>query len=159
MKNPTQKDFNAKLHDSKGLPMVKQLTEPEAIKRYGGARMLLAPPLAYDELAKKVPLGKVTTMGAVRAHLAQQHQADFTCPLTAGIFITIAAWASEQRTENITPYWRVLKTDGELNPKYPGGIEAQKAKLEAEGHTIEVRGRNKNRYFVTHYEAAMVECF
>jgi len=27
------------------------------------------------------------------------------CPMTAGIFISIAAWASEQRSEDKTPYW------------------------------------------------------
>ncbi len=36
--------------------------------------------------------------------------------------------------EDETPYWRTLKANGELNAKYPNGIEAQKEKLEAEGH-------------------------
>ena len=40
-----------------------------------------------------------------------------------------------------TPYWRTLKANGELNEKYPNGIEAQKEKLEAEGHTIVQKGR------------------
>lgn len=44
--------------------------------------------------------------------------------------------ASSQRTEDETLYWRTLKANGELNPKYPGGVEAQKEKLEAEGHVI-----------------------
>jgi hypothetical protein len=29
-----------------------------------------------------------------------------------------------------TPWWRTLKIGGELNAKYPGGIEAQMARLE-----------------------------
>ncbi len=49
--------------------------------------------------------------------------------MTAGIFISIVAWASFQRGQDETPYWRTLKADGELNPKYPGGIEAQREKL------------------------------
>lgn len=43
---------------------------------------------------------------------------------------------SYQRSEDKTPYWRTLKANGELNEKYPGGIEAQKEKLEVEGHMI-----------------------
>ena len=37
-----------------------------------------------------------------------------------------------------TPYWRTLKSKGELNEKYPDGLEAQAEKLRAEGHEIEV---------------------
>jgi hypothetical protein len=37
-----------------------------------------------------------------------------------------------------TPYWRTLKSKGELNEKYPGGLEAQAEKLRAEGHEIEL---------------------
>jgi hypothetical protein len=40
--------------------------------------------------------------------------------------------------KDITPYWRTLKGKGELNEKYPGGLEAQARRLKAEGHTIEV---------------------
>ena len=50
------------------------------------------------------------------------------------------------------PYWRTLKAHGELNAKYPGGIEAQKEKLEAEGHTIIQKGRKNIRYYVKDYE-------
>ena len=55
-----------------------------------------------------------------------------------------------------TPYWRTLKAGGELNPKYPGGIAAQREKLEAEGHTIEEKGRTNKRYFVRDYENALM---
>lgn len=42
-----------------------------------------------------------------------------------------------------------------MNPKYPGGVEAQKEKLEAEGHTICAKGRANIRYFVKDYENAL----
>jgi len=58
-----------------------------------------------------------------------------------GIFIAIAARAAgedeEEGRQDITPYWRTLKGKGELNEKYPGGVEAQAKKLKAEGHVIE----------------------
>ena len=71
--------------------------------------------------------------------------------------MSIAAWASEQRAADRTPYWRTLKAGGELNPKYPGGAEAQKEKLEAEGHTVVQRGRKNLRYYVQGYEKALFE--
>ena len=117
--------------------------------------MYFAPPLTYDTLMKQIPFGKLITTKELRAYLAKQNGADFTDPMTAGIFISIAAWASVQRTENLTPYWRTLKTDGELNAKYPGGLEAQKVKLEAEGHTIVLKGRKIIRYYVENYEASL----
>ena len=147
-----EKDFNAMLHDSKDMPKVKELTAPEVIKRYGGSIMLLAPPIEYDTLIKKIEKGKLTTTEQLRTTLAKKHNADFTCPLTAGIFISIVAHASEQRQENFTPYWRVLKKDGELNEKFPGGIEAQGRKLEEEGFSIIEKGRTKIKYFVKGYE-------
>lgn len=82
---------------------------------------------------------------------------DFTDPITAGIFTSIVAWASYQRKEDETPYWRTLKVNGELNPKYPEGIELQKKLLEKEGHTIIQKGRTNIRYYVKDYEKSMFE--
>ncbi|MBQ9066944.1 MAG: MGMT family protein [Clostridia bacterium] len=156
MANEKTKDFNAMLHDSKDMPKIKVIEDEGSIKRYGGSRMLLAPPIDYDRVMKRVPEGKVITVGEIREYLARNAGADFTCPLTAGIFVSIAAWASDQRDgEDETPYWRTLKAGGELNAKYPGGVEAQKQKLEAEGHTIVRRGRTNLRYYVEDFEKAL----
>lgn len=114
--------------------------------------MYFAPPIAYDTVMKEIPWGKVITVGKIREHFAKQSGADFTEPITAGSFVAIAAWASAQRDADKTPYWRTLKANGELNNKYPGGIAAQKEKLEEEGHTILQKGRKNIRYFVKEYE-------
>src|SRR5699024_2647159 len=152
MANEDKKDFNAMLHKDAGMPKIQILTDEASIQKYGGSRMYFAPPLAYDRIMKTIPYGKVITVGEMRDHLARVNGADFTDPITAGIFVSIAAWASFQRTGNETPYWRTLKAGGELNPKYPGGVEAQRARLEAEGHTILARGRKNVRYYVKDYE-------
>ncbi len=153
MANEEKKDFNAMLRDSKDMPKIKIVTDPKTISRYGGDRMYFAPPLDYDKVMKRVPWGKVITVGGIRDMLARQNGADFTEPMTAGIFVSIAAWASHQRRgEDETPYWRTLKTGGELNAKYPGGAEAQRARLEAEGHTVIQRGK---KLFVKDWEAAL----
>lgn len=60
---------------------------------------------------KKIPKGHLITTSQIRSYLVKKNNADFTAPMTAGIFINIVAWASYQRKENITPYWRILKTN------------------------------------------------
>ena len=157
MANEEKKDFNAMLHDSKDMPKFQTITDQKSIEKYGGDRMYFAPPIDYDNIMKKVPYGKVITVGKIREYFAQLSSADFTEPITAGIFVCIAAWASHQRSGSKTPYWRTLKANGELNPKYPGGIAAQKEKLEAEGHTIIQKGRKNIKYFVKEYENALFD--
>ena len=104
---------------------------------------------------KRVPFGKLITVGTIREYFADKSGADFTEPITAGIFVSIVAWASFQREDDKTPYWRTLKADGELNAKYPGGVEAQKELLEKEGHTIIKKGRQNIRYYVMNYEDSL----
>lgn len=150
-----EKDFNAMLHDGKDMPKIQTVTDEKSIRKYGGSRMYFAPPIDYDTVMRRVPFGKLLTVGIIRDYFAKQNGADLTDPMTAGIFVSIAAWASFQRREDETPYWRTLKANGELNEKYPGGAEAQKEKLEAEGHTVIKKGRKNIRYFVKDYESAL----
>ncbi|HBM98491.1 MAG TPA: methylated DNA-protein cysteine methyltransferase [Ruminococcus sp.] len=155
MANENKKDFNAMLMNSKDMPKTLIITDEKSIEKYGGNRMYFAPPVAYDEIMKAVPYGKVITVGIIRDYLAKKNDADFTDPMTAGIFVSISAWASYQRSEDKTPYWRTLKAHGELNAKYPSGIEAQKEMLEKEGHTIIQKGRKNIRYYVKDYEKSL----
>lgn len=157
MANEANKDFNAMLHNNKDMPKLVVITDKKSIDKYGGSTMLLAPPSDYDALMRQIPESKLVTVGKIREYLALKNHADFTDPMTAGIFVTVAAWASFQRTEDETPYWRTLKANGELNPKYPGGTEAQRAKLEAEGHAIITKGKTNIKYFVKDYEKTLFE--
>ncbi len=157
MPNENKKDFNAMLRNNKDMPKFQTITDEKSIKKYGGDRMYFAPPIDYDNIMKQIPYGKVITVDRIREYFAKENGADFTEPMTAGIFVSIAAWASEQRSEDETPYWRTLKANGELNVKYPGGAEAQKEKLEAEGHTILQKGRKNIKYYVKDYEDTLFE--
>ena len=109
MANEDKKDFNAMLHKDTDMPKVQIVTDEKTIQKYGGSRMYFAPPVHYDEVMKRIPEGRLTTVGEIRSYFARSNGADFTDPITAGIFVSIAAWASHQRTEDITPYWRTLK--------------------------------------------------
>ena len=58
--------------------------------------------------------------------------------------------------QDITPYWRTLKSTGELNEKFPGGVEAQATRLTEEGHTIEP-GKGKRPPKVKDWEKKLVK--
>jgi hypothetical protein len=54
-----KKTFNEKLNFAGDLPKVERITEPKKIERYKAATMLIAAPLDYDGLMKKVPRGRL----------------------------------------------------------------------------------------------------
>jgi hypothetical protein len=150
-----KKTFNEKLNHTGDLPKVEVITNPRLRERYKAATMVIAAPLDYDALMKKVPKGKLTTIDRMMAHFAKKYQADCACPMTAGIFVNLAAHASEERGgKNATPWWRILKKGGLLNEKFPDGIEGQRVRLEAEGHIITQKGK---KYWVEGYEKKVWE--
>ena len=139
-----KKSWREKLADSKDLPKVVEIDEKMS-KRWGTGTVVIPAPMEVDEIMRSVPAGKLITINEIREILAQRHDATIGCPMTTGIFAWVAAHAAnedeEEGVEEITPYWRTLKSKGELNPKYPGGIENVKARLEAEGHTVIQKGK------------------
>jgi len=128
-------------------------------KQMGGKKVLVPMPLLVDELIKRVPKHKLITTGQIRKQLAKKFKADSTCPMTLGIFLRISAETAEEDLLNgrkrITPYWRVVKDDGSLNPKFPGGTEAHAKKLRKEGHTV-VASKGKKPLKVKDFEKALV---
>lgn len=156
MAKAKQKDWVAKLHDSKDLPKLVKITG-KMTKRWGTGTLVVPAPIEVDTVMKKVGRGKLITINEIRQALAKKHKTTICCPLTAGIFSWIAAHAAEQEKQegkkDVTPYWRTLKSGGELNPKYPGGVENQKKLLEKEGHTVIQKGK---RYLVADYEKSLV---
>jgi len=140
----TKKSWREKLADNKGLPRVSKVTG-RMTKRWGTGTFVIPAPLEVDALMKRVPKGRVVTINELRAVLARRHKVDFTCPITTGIFSWIAAHAAAEAEaegkKRVTPYWRTLKTGGELNPKYPGGVEGIAKRLRAEGLKIVFKGR------------------
>jgi hypothetical protein len=152
-----KKTWGEKLADKKDLPKVGLITG-RMTRRWGSGTMVIPAPCEVDELMRKVPKGKLITINEIRATLAKKHRATMGCPITTGIFAWIAAHAAaeaaDEGVKRITPYWRTLKTGGELNPKYPGGIPDLKARLEAEGHRIVKKGK---RYLVADFQKALVK--
>jgi hypothetical protein len=151
--------WQKKLADSKDLPKVVKI-EGKMSRRWGTGTCAIPAPMEVDELMKKVPKGKLTTVNDIRSAVARKHKAAIGCPITCGIFAFVAANAAEEaRAEGkkrITPYWRTLKTGGELNPKYPGGVKAQSVRLKEEGHIIEP-GRGKKPPKVKDFEKRLAK--
>jgi hypothetical protein len=135
----TRKSWSEKMRTAQQPKIVE--IPPEGWKRMGGATMLVSTPKDVDAMIRTVPKGKLITSAQLRSKLAQAAGAECACPTSTGIFVRIAAEAAEEeRAEGkirVTPYWRVIKPDGCLNEKLPGGTEAQASNLEVEGHTIE----------------------
>lgn len=141
-----RKSWREKLQDDKDLPKVIEV--PPGKWGRGGTCVIPAP-REVDALMRRVKPGKWTTINDLREALAKKHGTDMACPITTGIFAWIAAHAAEEAAlaggKNTTPWWRTLKTGGELNPKYPGGIEACAGRLREEGHRVYQKGK---RWFV-----------
>jgi len=120
--------------------------------------MAIPSPMEVYDIMARVPKGKLITIEEIRKIIALKHKADIGCPLTCGIFSWIAAHAAvEEAAEGkrmIMPYWRTLKTNGVLNPKYPGGIEEQKRYLKAEGYSLVQKGQ---KFVVVNYEKYLLK--
>ena len=146
-----RKTYNEMLNDPTKKSKVIDLTKtesPEAVARWG-ATMLIASPLEYNELMKRVPYGKILTTDSMKTHLAKKHKTACVCPLTCGIFVNICANAAAERGDKEFPYLRTVKAKGELCEKFPGGIEGHKMLLALEGHRFINKGK---RWFVEAYE-------
>ncbi len=117
--------------------------------KWGTGTMVVPAPLEVDELMRRVPKGRVTTINQIREALARKHGVNFACPITTGIFAWIAAHAADeaaaQGRKRITPYWRTLKSTGELNEKYPGGVVGPGERLARRGLRHRTRQRAKSR--------------
>ena len=66
----------------------------------------------------------------------------------------LARFKIEGVTHVLSKKW-TLKTGGELNPKYPGVIEGQKARLQSEGYKVQSNSKRK-KYVVVDYEKPLV---
>ena len=150
-----KKTFKEKLIDSKDLPKVVKITS-KMRKSWGNGTVAIPAPLDVDKIMKNVPKGKVITINKIREKIAKKHKANIGCPICCGIFAWIAAGAAEEdkAKRNTTPWWRTLKGEGELNPKYPGGEKNQRKLLEKEGHKIVKKGK---KYIVVDYEKKLVK--
>lgn len=121
-----------------------------------GGAMVISSPAEVDGLIRKVEPGEVITLDDLRAAIARRHRVAVACPVSTAIFANMSARAAEERrvrgvpTDDLTPWWRVLRKGGFLNPKLPGGVEKQAVLLQAEGVRVSPLRR---QFAVYDYEA------
>lgn len=146
-KKKEKKSWQEKLQDKKDLPKVVRITG-KMVGKWGtkeGDTVVIPAPIEVDQIMREVPFGRVITINEIRNILARKHNATIACPIATGIFAWVAAHAAEEQREqtgkDITPWWRTLKSNRELNEKYPGGVENQRKLLESEGHKIIKKGK------------------
>lgn len=153
----SKKSWQEKLADDKGHPTVFEISAKQS-KRWGSGTCVIPSPMEVNALMQRVPKGKLTTIDEMRKALARRHHTTIACPITTGIFAWIAAHAAveaaAQGKKRTACYWRTLKSGGEINPKYPGGVLELKRKLVAEGHKIL---QKRKRYFVEGFEGKLVK--
>jgi len=149
-----RKSWREKLETGRPAKVVK--IPPRLRKRMGTGTILIPRPLDVDALIRKIPRGRLATPAQLRDKLARAARADCACPMTTGIFVRISAEAAEEAARagaaRVTPYWRVVREDGKLMEKLPGGPAAQAERLRQEGHEIDESGK----WRVKNLEGALV---
>lgn len=152
----TRKSWREKLSGYKNLPQINPIPE-RMLRKHGIGSIVIPDPREVDEVIKKVPKGKLTTTSLIAELLAKKHKTTLGCTVNTGIFAWLVANAANedewQGKKRITPYWRVLKANGEVNLKYPGGLSNVKKRLESEGHVVVQEGK---RHVVKNFEKKLV---
>ncbi len=89
--------------------------------------MFIATPLLINDYINQIPKGKKITAKTMRQDLAIENKADYTCPVTTGIFLRIVAEASFEKYQQtrslkgITPFWRIIEPNSPLAKKLSFG--------------------------------------
>ena len=86
-----------------------------------GSKMLIPTPLIIQEYIHHIEPGNISEVEIMRNDLAIEYGADFTCPMTTGIFLRIVAEynyekLSQKRTE-ICPFWRIIDPNSKLSDR------------------------------------------
>jgi ABC-type uncharacterized transport system ATPase subunit len=103
-----------------------------------GSTMFIATPKLIDQYIKKIGIGKRINIKTLRKDLALEHNADYTCPVTTGIFLRIVAEANYEklqqgeRLEEITPFWRAIEPNSALAKKLTFGQDFLLKQIEKE---------------------------
>ena len=87
-----------------------------------GEKMLISSPKSIANYIAKIPFGTEKSVKLMRRELADNANADNTCPLTCGIYLRIAIEASIEQSIGAKPdlpFWRVLDRNSSLIKKLP----------------------------------------
>jgi len=103
-----------------------------------GSNMFIATPKIIDNYIQEIGVGKRIDTKTLRKDLALAHNADYTCPVTTGIFLRIVAEANYEKLQQgkhvkeITPFWRVIEPKSVLAKKLTFGQDFLLQQIEKE---------------------------
>jgi hypothetical protein len=123
----TKKNWADKLNSDKK-PKIKRI-EFDFADIPANSKMFIATPLLIENYIKRIPKGKKATLQTMRKDLALENKADYTCPVTTGIFLRIVAEAAFEKYQQnnsikgLTPFWRVIDPNSPLAKKLSFGKE------------------------------------
>ena len=123
----TKKSWLDKLNEKRE-PKIKKI-DIDFADIPAGSNMFIATPKLIDQYIQEIEFGKRTDTKTLRKDLAIEHNADYTCPVTTGIFLRIVAEANYEKlqqgtpVEKITPFWRVIEPNSTLSKKLTFGQE------------------------------------
>ncbi|MGI9543971.1 MAG: hypothetical protein ACR2MX_12005 [Cyclobacteriaceae bacterium] len=131
---------------------------PEWEEKLGKGRILIPNAVDIERLINQTKKGELLTNDIIREKLAKEKKVQVTAAIPTGVYLKYIALAAEEekatKKEKITAYWRVLKPDGSINIKFPGGAEKQSEMVQSEGHKIEP-GKGKKPPKVIGFEARL----
>jgi len=128
MKPGKGKTWTDKVNDPTKTFVVKKLDKDFA-DMPAGAKMLIATPKIVDDYVRQIPKGKSTSLATLRKDLAVEYGAEYTCPVTSGIFLRIVSEAAHEQLEKgvpaskVTPFWRIVDPKSPLNKKLSFGAK------------------------------------
>ncbi len=113
---PTEPTWGERLAASVGIdirpvPEGRRAMIPGKTMLYPSARIV-------NEAIRAIPAGQTITSKELRANLARQYGAEYTCPVTLSRMLLIVAEAANETHEGgaplaeVTPVWRVLDGKG-----------------------------------------------
>jgi alkylated DNA nucleotide flippase Atl1 len=110
----------------------------DRLRFFGGTgKMLLPSPATVAALLEKVPASKVITTNLLCQQLARQFNVRGTCPVTTQKALQAVAHDPSAGVA----YWRVIRSNGGLIARFPGGAEGQAECLRKEGLTLDGSGK------------------
>ena len=132
-----RKSWQEKLHNGKSYHVEK--IDKKFADIPADASMLVATPEIVDSYIRNIPFGSATTLQQMRSDLAAEYNAEYCCPITAGIFLRIAAEAAFEELTNgkspdeVTPFWRIIDRKSPTAKKLSFGTEFIEHQRAAEG--------------------------
>jgi hypothetical protein len=123
----SKKTWAEKLNEDKQ-PKVKRI-DFDFADIPANSNMFIATPKIIDTYIKQIDKGKKVTPQTIRKDLAIENKADYTCPVSTGIFLRIVAeaayekFAATKSIRGVTPFWRVVEPNSALAKKLSFGQE------------------------------------